>query len=244
MLAIDNRAGSKDLLKPLLKMGLPAELMRLDSGDVAFIGRGAGGAPVHVGVEYKKLQELVQSLRTNRLNGQDGQAEKMQKAFDVRYLLIEGELRYDRDQLLLRKGRRGRWVPMEGRMTRTELRKRLESLLIGRGLIWRWANDQADTCHQLFCIYRSWTDADADAHDSLQTIYRPPTIAPISEFRVFIQSFKGLEFEKSKAIEAHFEGNLKRAILAPKSEWMKIDGIGTKLAQHIEDVIEGRKHDR
>lgn len=245
MIALDNRAGSKDLYKPLLKLGLPAELMRLDSGDVVFIGRGEGGAPVHIGVEYKKLQELVSSLRDDRLAGH--QMPKMHGttetpgAFDFSYLLIEGELLYDASGQLLKRCGHGRTRPMAGRMSVNELHKRLFVLHLRGGLnLLPWGRSVGDSCQTLAALYRTWTDCDLDQHHSHIALYRPPALCPISEFRTFMQSFTGVGFSVSAAIEKHFGASLERAILAPKSEWVKIEGIGTKLAERIIRTIKGR----
>lgn len=237
MIALDDRAGSKDLYTPLRKLGLPVDLMRLDSGDVAFLGRGEGGVPVHIGIEYKKLGELITSLRDHRIVAQ---AERMRGAFDFSYLLVEGEVLYDAAGLLLTRRRRG-LVPLPGRMTVNELHKRLGVLHLRAGVMTLpWAGSQRDTLQLILAYYRLWTDCDLDQHKSHIAIYRPPGVAPISQFRIFMQSFKGIGFEASMAIERHFAGNLERAILAPKTEWMKIPGIGIKLAEAIIAVIKGR----
>lgn len=240
MIALDNRAGSKDLFKPLAKLGLPVELMRLDSGDVAFIGRGEGGVPVHVGVEYKKFPELISSLRDDRLAGH--QLLKMQEAFDFNYLLIQGELLYDASGQLLKRCGHGRTRPMAGRMSVHELYKRLFVLHLRGGLnLLPWGHNLGDCCQTLAALYRTWTDCDLDQHHSHIALYRPPALCPISEFRTFMQSFTGVGFEVSRAIEKHFGANLERAILAPKSEWMKINGVGDKLATRIRETISGKK---
>lgn len=69
MIYVDDRAGSCELAHPLQQRGLPAELTRLDFGDVAFVGRGEQDTPVWVGIEFKQLAEFVTSVRSERFQG-------------------------------------------------------------------------------------------------------------------------------------------------------------------------------
>src|SRR6266446_2939294 len=122
MIFVDYRQGSHELVAPLQALGLPVEETTLEFGDVAFEGRGEGGKPVSIGIEFKKLGELVQALRTQRLQGY--QLKGMRKAFDYSYLFVEGELLYgDAGGLLRRKGKRA-LVPLPGQMSVSELLKR------------------------------------------------------------------------------------------------------------------------
>ena len=232
-LLVDDRAGSHELVKPLRKLGLPVEETRLESADVMFEGRGEGGRPVLVGIEYKKLGELVQALRTERLQGH--QLLKMQAAYDFNYLLIEGEVLYGPSGILVQPSgyRRGQTRPIPGKMGVAELLKRLHVLHLRGGLISLWATTKEESYQHISALYRVWTDCALDEYKSHIAIYRPPALAPISQFRTFVQSLDGISFGTSKAIEAHFNGSIKAAVNASWEEWLKIDGIGTKLATSI-----------
>lgn len=238
MLLVDYREGSAELLKPLQRMGLPAESGDIPA-DLAWEGRGERGATVQVGVEFKKIGELVQSLRTDRLVGH--QLLKMRDNFDFCYLLIEGDLLYDdrTGRLLKRSGRR-QFRPLPGGMVAQELLKRLHVLHLRGGLNPIWGSKRADTYQHIQALYRTWTDCDLDQHKSHLAIYQAPTLIPISEFRGFFTRIDGIGTKVSLAVERHFGGNIRKAVNAPQSEWLKIEGIGDKLAQHINDVMEGR----
>ena len=237
MLLVDFRAGSAELLEPLRKMGLPAESGDIPA-DIAFEGRGEKGAPVMVGIEFKKLGELVQSLRTQRLQGY--QLLKMREHFQFCYLLVEGELRYDtKGQLLRRAGRRD-FKRLPGAMEVTELLKRLCVLHLRGGLNLLPARTRMDSLQWISALYRTWTDCNLDQHKSHIAIYQAPTLAAISEFRGFFSRIAGLGIRKTLPVEKHFKGSIRRAVNAPRSEWLKIDGIGEVLATHIENVLEGR----
>jgi ERCC4-type nuclease len=239
MLLVDYREGSKELLDPLRRMGLPAETAELESGDIAFEGRGEGGASTLIGLEFKKLDELVGSMRTERLQGH--QLLKMQQAYSFNYLLTEGELLYDaHGQLLHRAGRRD-LRRMAGGMSVGELLQRLHVLQLRGGLNPIRSRTRQDTLQEIAALYRTWTDRDLDQHKSHIAIYQPPHLTPVSEFRGFVSRFDGISLRKSLAVENHFKGSLKRAINASREEWQKIEGIGPTIAQHVVNVIEGRK---
>lgn len=246
MILVDDRQGSSELVVPLQKLGLPVEETRLDSADLCFEGRGNAGASVLIGIEFKKLIELVQALRTERFQGH--QLLKMRGADDpaqpplypFAYLLVEGERVYSREGLLQRRTGRHSFRTMPGRMSRHELGERLETLHLCGGLMPIWTETRADTLAEISIKYRWWTDRDLDAHTSHIAIYRPPSLMPISEFRVFLQSIDGLGFKASKAAETYFGHSLERAMTASISEWRKVEGIGPKMAQHIQDVWKGR----
>ena len=237
MLLVDRRVGSCELLQPLRHMGLPAEMGDIPA-DIAFEGRGEKGIPVMVGIEYKKLAELVQSLRTQRLQGH--QLLKMRDNFQFCYLLVEGELLYDAQGYLQRRAGRRSFRAFPGRMAVDELFKRLFVLHLRGGLNILRARTRADTLKQIAALYRVWTDKDLDQHDSHIAIYQAPTLAAISEFRGFFSRIAGLGIRKTLPVEKHFQGSIRRAVNAPRSEWLKIDGIGEVLATHIENAMEGR----
>lgn len=238
MLLVDYREGSAELVDPLKRMGLPAEEGDIPA-DIAFEGRGIKGAPLMIGVEYKKLGELIGSLRTERLQGH--QLLKMRDNFALCYLLVEGELLYDSKGRLLRRTSRRELKPIPGGMSCSELLKRLFVLHICGGLNLIWARSRQDTLKQIEALYRTWTDCDQDQHKSHIAIYQAPTLVEISEFRQFFTRVDGIGFKVSKAVEAHFGGSIRRAVNAPRSEWLKIEGIGTVLADHIQVVMEGEK---
>lgn len=233
---VDSRVGSLELVDPLIAMGLPAESALID-GDIAFEGRGAKGVPVCIGLEYKKLGELVQSLRSERLQGH--QLLKMQKAFDFRWLLVEGEVLTNADGYLARwarvKGKRV-LVPLGGRMTLTELYKRILVLQICGGLTPFFTANREESLRFIEAIYRMWTDTDMDQHKSHIAIYEPAPLIPISQFRRTVATLPGIGIEMSGRIEKHFK-SLKAALNAPVAEWTQIEGIGTKTAEGVQKAL-------
>lgn len=86
MLMLDERSGSNELFKYLPD----AYPCYLDSGDVAIPGNGPAG-DILVGVEVKKIADLLQSESTGRLSG--GQLPKFVVDYQEVWLLLVGEFR-------------------------------------------------------------------------------------------------------------------------------------------------------
>lgn len=249
MLFVDYRAGSHELVEPLQAAGLPVEETTLEAGDVAFEGRGAGGAPLLIGIEYKKLGELVTSLRDERLQGHQLPAMK-QAGYDHTYLFIEGELLYDRQGRLQRKSRFKELVPLPGGMGVGELLKRLFVMDLCAGLRPWWTVNQRQTVSAIAILYRTWTDVDLDRHKSHLGVYQPPTFIPVSEFRGVVMRLPGIGHKASLAVEEHFGGSLFKAFTARAEEWAEIvtigdNGkarrIGTKVATSIVSFIHNQE---
>jgi len=76
---IDDREGSSDLLTypPLSASPNLCTLTRLSSGDVCFAGNGPDDTTLSIGIEIKDLRDLLQSSFTGRLQGVDGQLQRM-----------------------------------------------------------------------------------------------------------------------------------------------------------------------
>ena len=241
MLLVDYREGSAELLEPLRRMGLPAENAGppgIDA-DLSWEGYDAGKL-ISVGVEFKKLEELIASLRTARLQGH--QLLKMrdeQTGFTFNYLLIEGEWHEDTQGFMTKRIGRREFKRIPGQMKASELRKRLNVLHLCGGLIRMHTQTRTQTLNEIADLYHAYTDGDLRDHKSHIAVYRAPTLVPISEFRKFFSTIDGLGLRKTLAVEQHFGGSIRRAIGASKAEWMKIEGIGPELASHVQRVFEG-----
>lgn len=243
MLLIDERDGSKELLEPLEKLSLPAGLTRLDFGDIAFEGRGIGGKRVMIGIEHKKLEELIGSLRSNRLQGHQlpGMRGAPRPMYHFAWLLIEGELLFDKKNRLMKRIGKREFKPIAGNMTADELFKRLFNMQINAGLMWMFAKDQRHSCKLIQSLYRMWTDQDQDEHTSHLAAYEPPTLVPISDKRRTFMTFPGIGQKASLAAERAF-GSIRKAVNASPSMWANLTTkdrhgnerkLGTKVADEL-----------
>lgn len=228
MILVDRRAGSHELMVPLQAMGLSVEETTLDFGDLLFQGKRSDGGLVTIAIEHKKMGDLVNSFRTGRLPGH--QAIGLQ-AFDYRYLLIEGELLYDKQgKLLRRQGRlysyaplkddktRRTFIPMPGGMTIGELLKRVYREHVEVGLTPIFSRNRRDTLRLIEALYHVWTDA---GHSHI-AVYTPPTLVPLSQFRKTVMTLPGIGVRTSAAVEQYFEGSLREAFASFQHEWAGI----------------------
>lgn len=219
MLLVDYREGSHDLVAPLQRMGLPVEEVTLEFGDIAFEGKGNGGKPVSIGIEFKKLGECVGAMRSNRLCGH--QLPGMRASYDYCWLLIEGELLYDKQGRLQRRAGRRNVKPLPGSMGISEYLKRMLVLHLRGGLNpWQAAN-RADSLKFIECLYRTWTDVALDDHKSHLAIYQAPPLLPISKTRKAFSAWDDIGFTVSRAVEERF-GCVRAAANASVEEWAAI----------------------
>jgi len=210
-------------------LGLPVEETTLDFGDVMFEGRGEKGESVLVGIEFKKLEELVQAVRTERLQGY--QLIGMRDTYKFGYLMYEGELLYDKAGSLQqwKKGRFGKKyrVPMPGQMTVNELLKRVNVLHLCGGLTPIPTLDRNHTLQAILALYRTFTDKDLDKHKSHIAAYEAPPIRPINGLRRTLKTFPDIGMKASLAAQLKF-GTLIDAVNATVEEWASLEVVDDK----------------
>lgn len=253
MIVVDRRQGSHELVAPLEARGLEvAETELTTAGDLTWTGRGEGGAPVEVGIEFKTLEEMVDSFHTQRLQDQvmrmRGAEPGARPLYDYAWLLFEGEVIYDKNGRLLKRVGRREFKLMPGKMTHNELLKRLFVLHLRAGVAWINTESRRETLDVIEALYRTWTDKNLDDHNSHLAIYQPPALVPLSDFRQTVSSacFPGISVRKSLAVENAFGGSLRRAVNAPLEEWAEIEVVdkkgnrkrlGTSIASKIQEKI-------
>jgi ERCC4-type nuclease len=251
MILVDSRVGSVDLADPLRDMGLPVEVTQLTFGDVCFEGRGNNDKPVLVGVELKKLSDLVSSLRTGRLSGHqvpgmigpDG-------AYDFAWIVVEGTWRVGASGVIETPHRFGGWKSLPGKMTGSEMEKRLLTLEMLCGLHIRFTTNRAATLHCLATLFRWWNDQSMDRHSTHLVEHTSHGFLPLSEFRQVVKRLPGVGLQASLAAETWFGGNLITAFNAPAEEWAEIFTVdkkgnprrlGTKTGERIVAFLKGEK---
>lgn len=243
MLLVDPRQGSIDLVAPLRAAGLEVEETHLRSGDIAFEGRGEGGTPVYIGIEYKKLGEFVQAVRAERL--QHVQLPRMREDFDFSWVLVEGEILYDRTGKLQRRVGHATFAPLAGGMTFAELHKRIFVFQVCGGLHPIFAKDQRTTVKLLEILYRVWTDKDLDEHKSHLGVYAPE-LESYSDLQAVLMRIPHIGAQVAQSAEKEF-GSLWNAVTASVSEWSELTTLhkgksrrlGVSVAEKIAAFVRG-----
>jgi ERCC4-type nuclease len=260
MLLVDYRRGSEHLAAPLEAAGFPVyrkpdgELPTLGFADVAFTGRGPGGKPIEIGIELKRLSDLVSSLRTGRLSGHQLPGLVGENAaYDRVWLIIEGQWTTNRDGLVCvqrynRRKRRMEWRPIEGNMFASEMQKRVLTFELCGGVHVHWSNEPEDTLHFIQNLYRWWSDKDSDKHASHLAVHDQASFLDIGKVREALMKYPHIGRKASKAVIDHF-GTIRRAGNASVAEWADIEvmtdkgkkrRIGTNFATEIVDFVNGR----
>lgn len=244
MLLVDSREGSKNLVAPLKRAGLPVAETTLEFGDLAFLGRGEGGAEVAIGVEHKTVADCLDSLMSERLAGH--QLPGLVRDYDRAYLIIEGERRSNAQGQLLRGSHTG-WRPYHGAPNYVEFLKRLLVLQMRGGLTLIPTVDRAESVLWLTALYRVWTDADMDEHKSHLALYTPDLdrqlLVKPSKQRIALAAWPGIGFERSAAVEHAFGSSIRKAVFASAQTWAAIETNGRKLglktAEKIQKFLDG-----
>jgi ERCC4-type nuclease len=249
MLLVDPRIGSKDLLVPLQRFGVKAELAvpRLDYGDFAFVGRGISGAPILLSVELKETVDLITSLRSGRYEGH--QLRGLLSTYDHTWLLTEGIWRGDPESGALQVFSQG-WrlprtrgkKPMELTIQMREIESRLLTLGVRAGISLHHCSTRADTIRWLSVLYHWFTDKDMDEHRSHLSFAHPfmdrALLEEPSMCREMLAKLPGIGWERSRAAEEHFKGSVRGFVNASVEEWTQIPGIGKKTATKIDQSLQ------
>lgn len=110
MILIDDRSGSRELIN-IPPLDRYATLSRLSTGstksaDVAFLANGPHGSEM-LGIEVKSVDDLIDSLESARLQGMDGQMEKMREDYSpgFRWLLIYGQYKPSSEPVITGEGK-------------------------------------------------------------------------------------------------------------------------------------------
>ncbi len=239
MLFVDPRLGSYELVKPLRAAGLDVDdSVQLDC-DIYFTGRGEGSTPITIGVEHKKIGDLINSLNTERLQGL--QMPRMLSTYDRNWLVIEGEWQHDREGRVTTWKKRGMRGVVRGAPPAIELEKRLLTLETRGGFRVRHCLSRRDTVRFITALYRFWTDRALDEHKSHLALHAPDLdrrlLAPFSTKREIAARLPSIGYERSGEVDRYFR-SIKKMINAPAEEWLKIASIGKGIAQKVVAEIE------
>lgn len=250
MILIDHRRGSKELIPYLKPFGPDVEESVMEFGDIKWVGEGPDG-PVMVGVERKRINDLVQSMRDRRLAGH--QLPGLLRDYQYCYLLIEGHWKPGRQGELLTSNNGWKWWPAKGQVMYREVAGFLSSLSLraanecGRVLVEKTV-DIEESATLLFNLYQMWQKPWAK-HTAHKQIYAPVperkgkvewgTISPqLKLARAVAAQLPGLD-QKAFKVADHF-GTAGRIMRATERQWVDAKvGVGKDGARKILDWLWG-----
>lgn len=237
MILVDTSTGSNELVEPLEKLGLPVKAKKMDFGDLVFYGRGVDGEPLKIGIEYKKLGELCQSLMSKRFQGH--QLLGLTKGFDRRYLLIEGDWHHtDKGVVIQYRGKQMRPVP--GAPSAVVLEQELLNIATRGGCVVVQRSTRRDCLRWVLATYRYWTDKDLDEHKSHLAMYAPDLdrglLTPPTDFRkAMTVLLPNIGYAISKTLEDAVGGTdtsrrvkLHRTLALTLEQWARLETVDRK----------------
>jgi len=235
---VDRRTGSAELYTPLQARRVPVELTTLEFGDVAFVGHGPQG-DILVGVERKRITDLVQSMTSGRLSGH--QLPGLVEAYAHRWIVVEGTYRENKHGHLEYPIGRGRWET--ARLSYAAVESYLLTLTMRAGVHVQRTYNLEDTAGWLDYLWRWWTKKEWAEHRSHLSSYDPadPGIwsRPTLVHRVAAQ-LPGIGDEKAAAVAKHFH-SVAELVAASEAAWRQIPGVGKVIAQRAVAALRSTK---
>lgn len=244
---VSKNEGADVLAAMIRSLNVPVKVTELEFGDAQVTVRGPDDRPILVGVERKKVSDLIDGFNTGRLTLH--QLPGMMESYETSYLLLEGLWTAGKKgELLVWSGSKKAWQPPHGdadwkyesfvqRLLTLEFRAGVRIAYTGSvagsgawlASLWRWSSRSWNSHKTLEGI----REKDLETENPLVSFFSRPT----PKMRVAAAVLRGVGYERAKAISSHFR-SIREMVTAGVSEWIKIDGIGKKLAAQMVAEIE------
>lgn len=236
MILVDRRDGSKELADLLSN----SVIVEMEYGDAAIVGNGPEGA-VSIGVERKKVPDLLQSIASGRLAGH--QIPGMLNEYYKTYLIVEGLWRGNIYDGGLEVWKHGRWMrENHGRKWRAVDIWGFLTTMEQLGISIRCTSNMAETCQIIEYLYKWWSKP-WDKHKSHMAMHSMPIAEHASLVsktpslkRMIAKELPKIGSDRSEAVDAYFR-SVKEMINAEESEWVKIPGIGKVTAKMVVEAV-------
>jgi ERCC4-type nuclease len=226
----------------------PVEKRRLEAGDFQFTGEGPE-APVVVGVERKRVTDMLNSIRTGRFSGE--QLPKLLRIYDYVFLVLEGTATWRTNfrSGLLERRKGSSWEPlMIGKQVFTglELDSYLNDIVTCTPIKVHLTRDAEDTVSYVLGLMHSFSKP-WEKRNHHVAIHRPTEYVQVrkaSTLRRILYTLDSVGWERSSAAEDYFlskyphspvEGMMQAAI----SEWTKIPGFGREISKKVWEQLHG-----
>ena len=237
-LLIDSRQGSIDLAK---HVHVPAEVTQLKFADVSFMGYGPDpdNAIWSIGIERKKIRDLIGSMESGRLSGH--QLIGLLDFYHVVYILVEGVFRI-RDGDIEIMTEKNRWVPAGGpRRQRVfsyrEVANYLNTLtVIGNVHTWFTHNERVSgdwIRHTYYWWQKRWEEH--KAHLKFHEPALPPKRARWTKpglIQRVTKELKSVGWEIAGELEKVFP-TMEELMRAEVKDLLKVPRVGKKTAESI-----------
>lgn len=237
-----NRPAGRELISALRRYDIDTSLTELAFGDAMFSGNGEHGSPGEalIGIEHKRLSDLVNSMKDRRLSGHQlygpDHRSGLLGSYDYVYIFVEGVWRPGPGGEIEELGTSG-WKPFFASRDRYSVNYRqvaafihsleLRARTIESGEPIRVVRTQnpRETAAQYVALYKSFTEktwAEHHAHDQIYTEVTQPKRAGLTQMKKVTVPWRmaaqipGID-RRAEDIAAHF-GTVRRMALAGLSD--------------------------
>ena len=245
MLLLDNRVGSGDLGHYFAQWKVPYQLCRLEYADVAFTGHGPGEMDMEIGIEVKKVRDVLNCISDGRFSGH--QLPGLVENYARVWLVIEGQYTVDYTTGLL-VHRRGKFnVPVAcgtRQFMYRDLSNWITTIETKTPVRVRRTGGRVETARFCADLYSWWTHKEWDQHRShlafdeplpdRMLLYRPNLVRRVAK------ELEGIAWGKSGAVAKKFK-SVEEMVYAEEKEWREVEGIGKTLAHRIYESLRGRE---
>jgi ERCC4-type nuclease len=248
--------GSREFLRPLIRLGVPARLRALSSGDMAFYGAGPHGL-ARVGIERKTVAEMVGVESRQRYISR--QLPKMLSRYHFVFLVVEGLTKVEKqDGSLLvgkdvKQGKLTCWFPAGfgnvASLFTSYQKQELSLRLLTTVHVVRTAN-MDETAWFLHALYEWFQKPWASHHSVLgietdlarDGVRNELIVSDRTMRRSTFAGWPGISWARSKRVSNYFT-SVKQAVNASEQEWMQALGVkkGTVTARRIMRFLEGEE---
>lgn len=237
-------AASQDLMRHIKNIKVPCETAQLPYGDAMFEGRGPDESTVAVGIERKKLHDMLNCIEDSRYAAH--QLPGMKSMYSVSILLIEGHWKPHDPTGYMMEGFNGglSWGYLAGRRRATQyamLYRYLISVQLA-GVIVTYSRDPWHTAYNI-CEWYHYFQKKWNQHHSLmemQKLVLPTLSGRPSLTRKWAACLTDIGSKLSGDMQKVFKRPIDLAH-ASEDELLKVPGVGMKTAKSIVKEIWGRK---
>lgn len=264
---VDNRVGSKHLATIIRNQDERAEveLVQLEYGDVALTANGPDDEPLLIGIEVKKIEDLLNSIATGRFIAH--QLPGLLSMYDVCFLLVQGVWRRDSESGALQalkttRDNKPRWTAISSGSRRWMWRDvemflisiYIQTMMLGTPVGLLQTGSSYETASLIISL-NSWGDKRWKEHRSLKAISQVNNnqlvnkkqklesgvgrLMPPSLLAKIAAQFDCIGATRAITVANHFN-SVQEFINADADELQAVDGIGKLTARRVVDAIHGR----
>lgn len=246
---VDDRIGSKEvapILSSYLSFNCPVR--RLEFGDFFFMAPqgGPGDDVTTVGIERKRIRDMIQSVMSGRLSG--SQLPGMAETYDFTFLIIEGDYVCNPYTKKLEiKNAAGRYTDRLWNNRSLDYRTldaSINTIRLKTNVQVIKTYSIQHTAMEVFHLWSWFNSKPWSKHSSHIAFPHLVHEGPISNvpgkptyFRRMIKELPHIGWDRSSEAEHLFNGDLRRAVNADVETWNLIKGVSVKRAEEIVKAI-------